>query len=92
VRRRREGRHCKLRIATLNIGTLTGQGREIALIMEVRGVKIICSQVTRWTGGKSGGKARELGDGYKLYYSGGKQENNQEMELEYASVSTGRIM
>ena len=76
VRRRREGRHCKLRIATLNIGTLTGKGREVAAIMAARRVEILCLQETRWTGGKSGGKARNLGDGCKLYYSGGKQPRN----------------
>jgi len=78
VRRRQEGRHCKLRIATLSIWTLTGKGREIAVIMEARGVEILCLEETRWTSGKSGGKARNLGDGRKMYYSGGK---NEEMEL-----------
>ena len=77
LRRRREGRHCKLRIATLNIRALTGKGREIAAIMVVRGVEILCIQETRWTGGKSGGKARNLGDRCKLYYGGGKQPRNE---------------
>ena len=30
----------------------------------------------RWTGGHSGGIARALGDGYKLYYCGGKKARN----------------
>ena len=44
--------------------------------MVARGVEILCLQEARWTGGKSGGKARNLGDGCKLYYNGGKQPRN----------------
>ena len=40
VRRRQEGWHCKVVIATLNIGTLSGKGREIAAIMETRESKL----------------------------------------------------
>ena len=63
---RREGQDQKLRIATLNVGTLTGKGREIAAVMRARKMDILCLQETRWTGDKSKGKARNLGDGCKL--------------------------
>ncbi|XP_046862565.1 uncharacterized protein LOC124456072 [Xenia sp. Carnegie-2017] len=33
-------------------------------------------QETRWNGGKSGGKARNIGKSYKLYYSGGGKPKN----------------
>lgn len=69
VKRGREGRYCKLRVATLNIGTITGKRREVAAVMLASNIEILCLQEKRWTGGKSGEKARELGDGYKLYYS-----------------------
>lgn len=75
VERKRE-RLTNLRVASLNIGTLTGKSREIADMMRRRKINILCLQETRWTGGKSGGKARTIGDGYKLYYSGGGRPRN----------------
>ena len=65
-----------MRVASLNIGTLTGKSREVADMMKRRKIQILCLQETRWTGGKSGGKARTIGDGYKLYYSGGGRPRN----------------
>ena len=50
---------------------LTGKSREIADMMTRRRIDILCLQETRWTEGKSGGKARNFGDGIKLYYSVG---------------------
>lgn len=55
-----------LRIATLNIGTLTGRSRELAELLKRRRVDIACIQETRWKGQKS----RDIGDGYKLIYHG----------------------
>jgi len=66
----------KIRIATLNIGTLTAKSREIADLMVRRSIDILCLQETRWTGGKSGEKARNIGEGIKLYYSGGGRLKN----------------
>ena len=66
----------KIRIASLNIGTLTAKSREIADLMVRRNIDILCLQETRWTGGKSGGKARNIGEGIKLYYSGGGRPKN----------------
>ena len=68
-RRRREGGK-GMRVGTLNVGTMTGKGREIADLMERRRVSVLCVQETRW----KGDKARELGDGYKLLYSGANKE------------------
>ena len=74
--RNKRARQTRLRVATLNIGTLTGKSREIADVMLRKKIDILCLQDTRWTGGKSGGKARNLGDGFKLYYSGGGKPRN----------------
>ncbi|XP_046844904.1 uncharacterized protein LOC124438748 [Xenia sp. Carnegie-2017] len=72
----RQKRQKNLRVATLNIGTLTGKSREIADMMKRRRIDILCLQETRWTGGKSGGKERNIRDSYKLYYSGGGKPKN----------------
>ncbi|KAK6743228.1 hypothetical protein RB195_010468 [Necator americanus] len=53
-----------VRLATLNVGTLTGRSCELADSLRKRRVDICCVQETRWKGSKS----RELGDGYKLIY------------------------
>jgi exonuclease III len=55
-----------LRIGTLNIGTLTGKGREIVDMLERRKLDILCLQETRWKGNKS----KDLAGGHKLLYSG----------------------
>ena len=54
-----------LRVASMNVGTLAGRGREVVELMEMRRVSILCVQETRW----KRNKAKELGEGYKLYYS-----------------------
>jgi exonuclease III len=74
--RSRRARLIRIKLATLNIGTLTAKSREIADMMTRRKLDILCLQETRWTGGKSGGKARFIGDGIKLYYSGGTRPRN----------------
>ncbi|KAG8235166.1 hypothetical protein J437_LFUL015206 [Ladona fulva] len=56
------------RTGSLNVGTMTGKSREIADLMSRRRLKILCVQETRW----KGNKAKELAEGYKLYYSGTK--------------------
>ena len=45
---RKKAKKIKLRVATLNVGTMTGKGRKVADIMEQRGVDILCVQETRW--------------------------------------------
>uniref|UniRef100_A0A8D8W6D1 Craniofacial development protein 2 n=1 Tax=Cacopsylla melanoneura TaxID=428564 RepID=A0A8D8W6D1_9HEMI len=70
VRRRTKGKsEIKVRIATLNVGSMTGRGREVVDFMERR-VQILCVQETRWIGNKS----KELGGEYKLVYSGANKE------------------
>ena len=39
--------------------------------MKTRRIDVMCVQETRW----GGNKARELGDGCKLFYSGGKKKH-----------------
>ncbi|KAK3565433.1 hypothetical protein QTP86_009698 [Hemibagrus guttatus] len=75
VRRQREKRKVKsvgLRIGTLNVGTMTGKGRELADMMERRKVDILCVQETRW----KGSKARSIGAGFKLFYYGVDSKTN----------------
>ena len=45
---------------------MTGRSREVADVMERRKVDILCVQETLWRGNK----AREIGGGFKLLYSG----------------------
>lgn len=51
-------------IAILNFGIMTGNGREVANVMERKKIDFV--QETRW----KGQKAREIGEGYKLCYMG----------------------
>ena len=46
------------------------------MVMLARKIDILYLQELRWTGGESGGKARALGDGYKLYYCSRKKARN----------------
>jgi len=56
----------RVRTGTLNVGSMTGRGREVVDLMVRRKIQVLCVQETRW----KGNSARELGDGYKLFYSG----------------------
>ena len=58
-----------VRIGTLNVGSMTGRSREVADVMERRKVDILCVQETRWRGNK----AKDIGGGYKLLYSGANE-------------------
>ncbi|KAK6756255.1 hypothetical protein RB195_014575 [Necator americanus] len=60
-----------VRLATLNVGTLSGRSRELADSLRKRRVDICCIQEARW----KGSKARELGDGYKLIYHSTSNRN-----------------
>ena len=55
-----------MRTGTVNVGTMTERGREIADMMERRKIQILCVQETKW----KGNKAREIGADYKLFYGG----------------------
>ncbi|KAK3544338.1 hypothetical protein QTP86_009110 [Hemibagrus guttatus] len=71
-REKRKGKSVGLRIGTLNVGTMTGKGRELADMMERRKVDILCVQETRW----KGSKARSTGAGFKLFYYGVDSKRN----------------
>ncbi|KAK3506807.1 hypothetical protein QTP70_028370 [Hemibagrus guttatus] len=71
-REKRKGKSVGLRIGTLNVGTMTGKGREMADMMERRKVDILCVQETRW----KGSKARSIGAGFKLFYYGVDSKRN----------------
>ena len=66
---RKKKENSEQKIGTLNIGTTTGKGRELADLMERRHMDILCVQETRW----KGNKAQEMGNGYKLFYSAADQ-------------------
>ena len=75
IQRRREERKVKsveMRIGTLNVGTMTGKGRELADMMARRKVDILCVQETKW----KGSKAKNIGGGYKLFYHGEDARRN----------------
>ena len=62
VKRQREmwkWRHTLIKVGTLNIGTMTGSGRELEDMMERRNVDMLCLQETKW----KGSKARNIGGG-----------------------------
>ena len=67
-----KGRCSLIRMGTLNIGTMTGRGRELADMMEQRNVDILCLQETKW----KGSKARNIGGGCKLFYNGAEKRKN----------------
>ncbi|KAK3514197.1 hypothetical protein QTP70_009438 [Hemibagrus guttatus] len=71
-REKRKGKSVGLRIGTLNVGTMTGKGRELADMMERRKVDILCVQETRW----KGSKACSIGAGFKLFYYGVDSKRN----------------
>ena len=75
VKKQREawkGRRLLIRVGTLNIGTMTGRGRELADMMERRNVDILCLQETKW----KGSKVRNIGSGCKIFYNGADGRKN----------------
>ena len=69
VRRRSE--LVDVRLASWNIGSLTGKSIELVKILHRHRISIACIQKTRWVGAK----AKEIG-GFKLWYSGVKRTTN----------------
>ena len=67
-----KGRRSLIRVGTLNIGTMTGRGRELEDIMERRNVDILCLQETKW----KGSKARNIGGRCKIFYNGADGRKN----------------
>ena len=60
----------RVRVGTLNVGTMTGRGRELTDLMERRKVGVLCVQETI----RKGDKAKELGRGCKLLRSGANKQ------------------
>ena len=83
---RKKAKKIKLRVATLNIGTMTDKGREVGYVAEFierRGVDILYVQKTRW----KGERARCIGKGYKMWYCGsGNKKNGVEIILKKEHV------
>ena len=61
-----------IRVGTLNIGTMTGSGKELADMMKRRNVDILCLQETKW----KESKARNIGGGCKIFYNGADGRKN----------------
>ena len=78
----------KIKIGTLNVGTMTGKGREIVDLMERRKLEILCVQETRW----KGNKARELGGGFKLIYSGANEQGRNGVGIILSSEHKDNII
>ena len=68
----RKTRSVDIRVGTLNVGSMTGKGREVVDLMSRRRIDILCVQETRWKGAKS----RNLGGGFKLFYYGEDSKRN----------------
>ena len=66
IKKRAKTQNLHVRFMTANIGSMTGKSREIADIMHRRKIMIACVQETKW----KGSKAKEIGEGFKLYYHG----------------------
>ena len=60
-----------IRIATINIGALTGRSAELMEILKERNIDICAIQETKW----SGAKAKRIG-GYNVYYNGQQHKIN----------------
>jgi len=69
VRRRSE--LVNVRLASWNIGSLTGKSIELVKVLHRRRISIACIQETKWVGSK----AKEI-DGFKLWYSGVERTTN----------------
>src|SRR4029079_18832340 len=69
---RHGGQKGKVQFATVNVGSLSGKSMEVAELLRERNVKIECVQETRWRRSS----AREIGEGYKLFYAGESSGRN----------------
>ncbi|VDL77135.1 unnamed protein product [Nippostrongylus brasiliensis] len=58
-----------IRKGTLNVGTLTGKSREVADLLKRKDIQILSLQ---W----KGEKAKEIGEGVKLFYKGDDGKRN----------------
>ena len=65
-------RAAQVRVATLNVGSLTGRSIEVAEALERRWIDICAVQETRWAGKKS----KDIGRGFKCVYNGKPKTTN----------------
>ena len=59
----------KIRLGTVNVGTLSGKANEIAEMLTRRNVDLCCLQETRWRGGSSR-QIKGKDSIYKLFWCG----------------------
>ena len=80
-----------LRMATWSISSMTGKGSEVADVMRRRRINIMCVQETR----SEGQNTREIGEGFKLYYTGSEKRNGVgiilDEELEKQVINVQRV-
>ncbi|CAH0714613.1 unnamed protein product, partial [Brenthis ino] len=62
----------KVRIASWNVGSMTGRSLELSEVLLRRRISICCIQETKW----KGSKARNIGNDYKFIYNGTKTNQN----------------
>ncbi|XP_045456818.1 uncharacterized protein LOC123666835 [Melitaea cinxia] len=60
-----------MRIASWNVGSMTGRSLELSEVLHRRRINICCIQETKWKGSKS----RNIGYNYKLIYHGTRAQN-----------------
>ena len=60
-----------MRLASWNIGSLTGKSIELVKVLHRGRISTACIQETKWVGAK----VKEI-DGFKLWYSGVKRTTN----------------
>ena len=58
-------------MATWNISSMTGKGSEVADVMRGKRMNRMCVQEIRWKGQST----REIGEGFKLFYTGSEKIN-----------------
>ena len=61
-----------VRVGTWNVGTMIGKGRELVDVFKRSKINIACVEETKW----SGNSTRELGEGYKIFFSGKTDTRN----------------
>ncbi|XP_047989345.1 craniofacial development protein 2-like [Leguminivora glycinivorella] len=62
----------RLRLATWNLGSLTGRSQELSKILQKRRINICCLQETKWKGSKS----KDIGNDYQVIYHGTDNKRN----------------
>ncbi|XP_037792148.1 uncharacterized protein LOC119587490 [Penaeus monodon] len=72
-RQKKENETIGLKIGTLNVGSMTARSHELVDLMERRKIRIMCLQETKW----KGSKPKELGNGFKLFYTGDDGRKNR---------------